>query len=131
MADLFPDAPHAVSIDDQIACAERELGYRRHVYPRRVASKGMTQALADRETSRMEAILATLQQLKSCDVKAVSPELLAQREALIVKAHTAVRDHVALDVARGGAEGGPARLARWGIDQLVEWARAGIRVERR
>lgn len=58
-SDLFPP-----SLDDQIACAERELGYRRHVYPRRVAAKQMTQALADRETARMEAILATLQRVK-------------------------------------------------------------------
>lgn len=58
--DLFPP-----SIDDQIACAERELGYRRHVYPRRVAAKQMTQDLADREMSRMEAILATLQRVKA------------------------------------------------------------------
>jgi hypothetical protein len=58
-ADLFPP-----SIDDQIACAERELKYRRHVYPRRIAAKQMTQALADREVARMEAILATLQRVK-------------------------------------------------------------------
>lgn len=60
MPDLFPP-----SIDDQIACTERELGYRRHVYPRRIAAKQMTQDLADREIGRMEAILATLKRVKS------------------------------------------------------------------
>jgi hypothetical protein len=60
--DLFPP-----SIDDQIACAERELGYRRHVYPRRVASKAMTQDLADREMARMEAIVLTLKMLKRAE----------------------------------------------------------------
>lgn len=124
-SDLFPP-----SIDDQIACAERELGYRRHVYPRRVSAKQMTQALADRETARMEAILATLQAVKAGDIQSADAALIAQREAMIAQAHANVRDHVALDVARGGDAAGPARLARWGIDQLVEWARIGIRVER-
>jgi hypothetical protein len=63
-ADLFPDAPRFVSIDDQIACVERELGYRRHVYPRRVAAKQMTQDLADRELARMSAVLETLCRVK-------------------------------------------------------------------
>lgn len=60
MPELFPP-----SIDDQIACVERELGYRRHVYPRRIAAKQMTQALADKEIARMEAVLGTLQRVKA------------------------------------------------------------------
>ena len=51
MSDLFPP-----SLDDMIACAERELSYRWRVYPRRVAAGQMTQALADRELDRMAAI---------------------------------------------------------------------------
>mgnify|MGYP001603284784 CR=1 FL=1 len=56
MADLFPP-----TLDDQIQSVEREIGYRERVYPRRVAARQMTQALADREISRMRAVLETLQ----------------------------------------------------------------------
>lgn len=38
------------------ACAKRELGWRRHVYPNRVADGRMEQAKADREIAMMEAI---------------------------------------------------------------------------
>jgi len=48
------------TIDEQIACVDRELGYREHVYARRVAEEKMTQALADRELLRMMAVRATL-----------------------------------------------------------------------
>jgi hypothetical protein len=54
-----------VSLDDQIACVKRELGYRRHVYPRRVDHNKMTPSQAEREVTRMEAVLATLQGLKN------------------------------------------------------------------
>jgi hypothetical protein len=37
-------------------CTMRELKYRRHVYPRRVAELKMTQSLADREIGTMAAI---------------------------------------------------------------------------
>jgi hypothetical protein len=60
MAGLFP-----VSIEEQIACVKRELAMRHHVYPRRVADKKMTQALADKETEHMGAVLATLERLKA------------------------------------------------------------------
>jgi hypothetical protein len=49
-----------VPLADQIACIEREIGYRLRVYPRRVEDKKMTQQLADRELDRMRAVLATL-----------------------------------------------------------------------
>ena len=52
------DAP--VPIEAQIACVQREIRMREHVYPRRVAEQKMTQALADRELSTMRAVLATL-----------------------------------------------------------------------
>jgi hypothetical protein len=64
MPDLFPDAPRSVSIDQQIACVERELGYRRHVYACRVADGKMTQAKADSEIAQMEAVLLTLRMVK-------------------------------------------------------------------
>jgi hypothetical protein len=53
-----------IPIEDQISCVERELRYREHVYPRRVAEKKMTQQLSDREMTRMNAVLQTLQLLK-------------------------------------------------------------------
>jgi hypothetical protein len=59
MADLFP-----VSLDDQIACVDRELGMRRRVYARRVTAKQMGANVAEREIAAMEAVLATLQRLK-------------------------------------------------------------------
>ena len=55
MTELFPP-----SIDDQIACAVRELNMRRSVYPRQVASKRMSQKIADREIAAQEAIIETL-----------------------------------------------------------------------
>lgn len=41
---------------DKLDAVKRELGYRRHVYARRVAEGRMTQAKADREIAVMEAI---------------------------------------------------------------------------
>lgn len=48
---------------DLLACAKRELGYRRQVYPRRVESGRMTQEKADREIQMMEEIYALLEPL--------------------------------------------------------------------
>jgi hypothetical protein len=66
VADLFNDqeAPiPAPNLDEQIASVERELGMRRQVYPRRVADNKMTQAHADLEIRRMEAVLVTLRKV--------------------------------------------------------------------
>lgn len=49
--DLF-----GISVDEKLACIRRELSLRRHVYPRRIAEQKMSQRLADREISTMEAI---------------------------------------------------------------------------
>lgn len=59
MTDLFP-----VTLDEQIEEVKYELAQRKRVYARRVADMKMTQALADRHTRRMEAVLATLEGLK-------------------------------------------------------------------
>lgn len=61
--DLFDH--RTVSLVDQIACAEREVKFRVRVYARRVESRKMTQAQADRETEAMKAIVATLQELQA------------------------------------------------------------------
>lgn len=50
-----------IPITDQVACVKRELAKRRHVYPRLVAAGKMQQADADREISRMQAVLATIE----------------------------------------------------------------------
>lgn len=42
--------------EEKLKAVERELGYRRHVYSRRVANNKMTQAQADRQIGVMEAI---------------------------------------------------------------------------
>jgi hypothetical protein len=47
----------------QCACARRELGKRRFVYPRLIASGKMSPEAADKEEACMEAILVTLTKL--------------------------------------------------------------------
>lgn len=59
----------------QVACARRELGYRKYVYPERVMRGKMRQADADRETACMEAILVTLTKLQMEDDKRNNPSL--------------------------------------------------------
>lgn len=49
-----------ITIQDQIACIERELRQRARAYPRWVEAGRMTQAKADLETARMAAVLETL-----------------------------------------------------------------------
>lgn len=53
-----------VSLDDQIKAVTRELGFRRHVYARRVSEGKMTQITADKEIAAMEAIGHTLAAIK-------------------------------------------------------------------
>lgn len=49
-----------VTIAEQVACVERELGMRKRVYPRWVANGKLNQAAADLEMRRMEAVRDTL-----------------------------------------------------------------------
>lgn len=53
----------AVTLRQQIACAERELKMRIRVYPRWVEAGKMKQADADAEIAAMQAIVATLRTL--------------------------------------------------------------------
>jgi hypothetical protein len=55
---LFDDVPRSISDQVKLDCIERELGYRRRVYPRRVDGGTMSSAKADRELAIMEAIAA-------------------------------------------------------------------------
>lgn len=61
MSQLF-----APTLDEQIACVERELTYRRRVYGRLVFAGKMTQARADREIEVMSAVLETVIEVKRC-----------------------------------------------------------------
>ena len=59
MAELFEP-----TIQDQIACLDREVRMRRSVYPRFVANGKMSQAKADREIATMECAISTLLKVK-------------------------------------------------------------------
>lgn len=52
------------TLDEQIACARRELALREQVYPKWVIGGRMTQKEADNEIARMSAIVATLEWLE-------------------------------------------------------------------
>lgn len=47
---------HSFTAAEKRKVVERELGYRRRVYPRFVANRRMSQALADEQIAIMEAI---------------------------------------------------------------------------
>ena len=67
---LFGEAlPVAVSIDRQIECVERELKQRAYVYPRRIEAGKMTQEQSDREVACMEAVAATLREVKAAQTE--------------------------------------------------------------
>ena len=59
MTDLFP-----ITIAEEIAELERELGMRRHVYPRLVGAGKMPQAKADRQIALMASAIESLHRLK-------------------------------------------------------------------
>lgn len=50
-----------ISIYEQIKCIERELKYRKHVYPRLVMQGKMDSATAEKQIKAMTAVLETLQ----------------------------------------------------------------------
>ena len=53
-----------VTIEEQIACAERELGFRQRLYPRWLKAGKITEAAAKEEIERMSAILVTLRRVQ-------------------------------------------------------------------
>lgn len=59
MADL-ERMQRLVDLAKQIACVEREIGFRERVYPRWVAASKMKQDKADYEIAAMRAVLETL-----------------------------------------------------------------------
>ena len=54
-----------ISLEQQIKCVGREIGLRRNVYPKFIISGRITQEKADYEIAAMEAVLATLQGLRT------------------------------------------------------------------
>lgn len=60
MNDMLSGVLPPVTINDQIACVEREIQQRRRVYPRLIAKGSMKQGTADEEIRRMEAVLETV-----------------------------------------------------------------------
>ena len=54
----------SVTIAEQVACVDRELGMRKRVYPRWVANGKLNQAAADLEMRRMEAVRDTLRRVQ-------------------------------------------------------------------
>lgn len=53
-----------VSLDEQIACLEREIRVREACYPKWVAEKRMLQKKADHELAAMRAVLTTVKSIK-------------------------------------------------------------------
>lgn len=56
-----------ISLDDQLACVQREIRMRERVYPRWTATGKMTAAHAERELAAMRAVLDTLAALKPAE----------------------------------------------------------------
>jgi predicted oxidoreductase len=67
------DVAAPVTIDEQIACVEREIGFREKVYPRWVNKHPpkMTPTTMNLELSRMRAVLDTLRSVKARSAAAV------------------------------------------------------------
>ena len=53
-----------ITIDEKIACAEREIKYRKRVYPNWIEAGRMTRALGNHQIAAMEAVAATLRTAK-------------------------------------------------------------------
>jgi hypothetical protein len=54
-----------ITLDQQVACARRELALRRNVYPKWIEARKMTAEKAQWEIDTMEAIVATLEKMKT------------------------------------------------------------------
>lgn len=67
-----------VTLEEQLACAERELGFRQHVYPKRVEAGKMSAEQARMEGERMKAIVRTLRALLEGRATAPRPKYKPQ-----------------------------------------------------
>lgn len=66
--------PATISIEDQLACARRELAMRERVYKRGIESGKLDSAICERELAGMQAIVITLQRIANTEGK--QPTLL-------------------------------------------------------
>lgn len=64
-----------IDLTRQIACVRREVSMRKRVYPRWVQNAKMTQEEADRQLQTMEAVQATLEQLRDAEKAKQEPGL--------------------------------------------------------
>lgn len=70
-----------ITLDRQIAAVRQEIGMRRHVYPRFVSSGKLTQQKADAQIAAMEAVQATLEQLRDELRAKAAPGLFGEQES--------------------------------------------------
>ncbi len=63
---------------DKLRCVLREIGYRKHVYRRRVADGFMTEAQAKREIELMEAIVIDYRAMAAAE--APQAEMFTEKE---------------------------------------------------
>lgn len=93
------------SLDDQIACAERELSWRYRVYAGRVRDGKMSAAERDREIGLMRAIRNTLRAIKPHEdtIRAVIVAA-RERERLLAEADE-IDDHPAVLAVRDAFPG--------------------------
>lgn len=64
-----------ITIDRQIAAVRDEIGKRKRLYPKWVREQRMTQAESDDRIACMEAVRATLEDIKARQVRVVAPGL--------------------------------------------------------
>ena len=57
----------AVPVEELVKCAEREVRYRKHVYPRLIKNGRITHRKAAAEIENMEAILALLREMEASE----------------------------------------------------------------
>lgn len=57
----------SITATDKLKCVERELKYRRHVYPRLVSTGRMKQEVAEYELAVMEAIRDDVAQMATAE----------------------------------------------------------------
>ncbi|MBQ9236258.1 MAG: hypothetical protein IJ184_07350 [Alphaproteobacteria bacterium] len=53
-----------ITLDEQIRCVQREITYREYVYPNLCARGKMTVGTKEKEIATMQAVLATLKNVK-------------------------------------------------------------------
>lgn len=61
MTDFFPAGERQYTLKEMQECVKREVGFREHVYPRRVAEGKMKQSKADWELACMRAVLKNIE----------------------------------------------------------------------